>query len=63
MSTFDSFVKPECNIWDQRCIDVHQIHPNNNKIVTADNIDNVWSQFKIWLNGHVGVGETVILVA
>ena len=22
VSTFDSYVKPECNIWDQRCIDI-----------------------------------------
>ena len=30
VATFDSYVKPECNIWDQRCIDIHQIHLTKN---------------------------------
>jgi hypothetical protein len=23
VAIFDSYVKPECNIWNQRCIDIH----------------------------------------
>ncbi len=63
VATFDSYVKPECDIWDQRCIDIHQIHPDDERIVSAHNIDQVWVQFKTWLNRHVGISETVILVA
>jgi hypothetical protein len=63
VATFDSYVKPECIIWDQRCINIHQIHPKDDRIVSAHNIDNVWLQFKTWLNRHVGMSETVILVA
>ncbi len=63
VETFDSYVKPDCNIWDQRCIDIHQIHPDNKCIVSAHNIDHVWGQFKTWLNLHVGISETVIRVA
>ena len=63
VSTFDSYVKPECDIWDQRCIDIHQIHPEDERIVSAHNIDNVWSQFKTWINRHVAMSETIILVA
>ncbi len=63
VATFDSYVKSECEIWDQRCIVIHQIHPEDDKIVSAYNIDNMWLQFKTWLNRHVGMSETVILVA
>ena len=63
VSTFYSYVKPECNIWDQRCIDIHQIHPEDERIVSAHNIDKVWLQFKTWLNRHVAMSETIILVA
>jgi hypothetical protein len=63
VETFDSYVKPNCNIWDQRCIDIHQIHPDDKCIVSAHNINHVWGQFKTWLNRNVGISETVILVA
>jgi len=63
VSTFYSYVKPECDIWDQRCIDIHQIHPEDERVVSAHNIDNVWSQFKTWLNRHVAMSETIILIA
>ncbi len=63
VDTFDSYVKPDCNIWDQRCIDIHQINPDGECIVSAHNIDHVWGQFKTWLNCHVGISETVIFVA
>jgi len=63
VASFDSYVKPECDIWDQRCIDIHQIHPEDERIVSAHNIDNVWSQFKTWINRHVAMSETIILVA
>jgi hypothetical protein len=63
VSTFYSYVKPECDIWDQRCIDIYQIHPEDERIVSAHNIDNVWSQFKTWLNRHVAMSETIILIA
>ena len=43
VATFDSYVKPEC---DKRCIDIHQIHPDDERIVGAHNIDQVWVQFK-----------------
>jgi hypothetical protein len=62
VATFDSYVKPECDIWDQRCIDIHQIHPDDERIAGAHNNDQVWMQFKTWLNRHVGISETVILV-
>ncbi len=63
VETFDSYVKPNCNIWDQRCIDIHQIHPDDKCNVSAHNIDRVWGQFKTWLNRHVSISETDILVA
>jgi hypothetical protein len=63
VATFDRYVKPKCDIWDQRCIDIHQIHSEDECIVSAHNIDQVWLQFKTWLNGHVSMSETVILVA
>jgi len=63
VSTFDSYVKPECDIWDQRCINIHQIHHEDERIVSAHNIDNVRSQFKTWLIRHVAMSETIILVA
>jgi hypothetical protein len=64
VETFDSYVKPDCDIWDQRCIDIHQTHPDNECIVSSHNIDHdVWGQFKTWLNRHVGISKTVILVA
>jgi hypothetical protein len=63
VATFKSYVKPECDIWDQRCIDIHQIHPEDERIISAHNIDYVWSQFKTWLNRHVAMSETIILVA
>jgi hypothetical protein len=63
VSTFDSYVKLECNIWDQRCIDIHQTHPEDERIISAHNIENVWLQFKTWLNRHVPMSETIILVA
>jgi hypothetical protein len=63
VDTFDSYVKSDCNIWDQRCIDIHQIHPDDESIVSAHNIDHVLGQFKTWLNRHVGISETIILVA
>jgi hypothetical protein len=63
VATFDRYVKPECDIWDQRCIDIHQIHSEDERIVGAHNIHQVWLQFKTWLNSHVGMSETVILVA
>ena len=62
VASFDSYVKPECDIWDQRCIDIHQIHPEDERIVSAHNIDDVWLQFKTWLNRHVAMSETIILV-
>jgi hypothetical protein len=62
VETFDSYVKPNCNIWDLRCIDIHQIHPDDECIVSAHNINHVWGQFKTWLNRNVGISETIILV-
>ncbi len=62
MASFDSYVKPESEVWDQRCINIHQIHPEDKHIVSANNIAHIWLQFKTWLNHHVGVSETVILV-
>ncbi len=41
LATFDSYVKPECNIWDQRCIDIHQIHSDDGRILSANNINHV----------------------
>jgi len=55
-------VKPECEKWDQRWIDIHQKHPDEERIVGAHNIAQVCAQFKTWLNRHVGISETVILV-
>jgi hypothetical protein len=63
VETFGGYIKPDCNIWDQRCIDNHQIHPDNKCIVSAHNIGHVWGQFKTWLNRNVGISETVIFVA
>ena len=63
VATFDSYVRPECDIWDQRCINIHQIHPEDDRTASAHSIDQVWLQFKSWLNRHVGVRETIILVA
>ncbi len=57
VATFDRYVKPECDTWDQRCIDIHQIHSEDECIVSAHNIDQVWLQFKTWLNGHVGMSK------
>jgi hypothetical protein len=63
VATFDCYVKPECDIRDQRCINIHQIHLEDERIVSAHNIDQAWSQFKTWLNGHVSMSKTIILVA
>ncbi len=62
VETFDSYAKPDCDIWDQRCIDIHQIHPNDECIVSANNIDHVWGQFKTRLNCHVGISETLFFL-
>ena len=41
VATFDSYIKCKCNIWDQRCINIHQIHPEDEHIVSTHNINQV----------------------
>ena len=61
--TFNSYVKPWTDVWDQNCIDVHQIHPTDERITSADSIDHVWQQFSAWLSRNIRRTDTVILVA
>ena len=61
--TFNSYVKPWTDVWDQNCIDVHQIHPNDERITSADSIDHVWQRFPAWLSQNIRRTDTVILVA
>jgi hypothetical protein len=50
-------------MWDQRCIDVHQLTPDDERITSANGIEAVWQRFNSWFYPEVKVTETVILVA
>ena len=62
-NVFNSYVRPWTDIWDQRCVDVHQITPNDPRITSAPVIETVWQQFNSWFYREVDPSETVILVA
>jgi hypothetical protein len=59
---FNSYVCPWTDRWEQRCIDVHQIAPDDKRITSANNIETVWQQFNSWFYWEVDTSETVSLV-
>jgi hypothetical protein len=63
LNVFNSYVCPWTDIWDQRCVDVHQVTSNDARITSAAGIETVWQQFNSWFHQEVDPSETVILVA
>ena len=55
-----SYVRPWANMWEQRCIDVHQITYDDDRIQSAEGIERVWQQFTSWFYREVVAwnGET-----
>ena len=49
-------------MWEQRCIDVHQITYDDERIQSAEGIERVWQQFTSWFYREVNTSKTVILV-
>ena len=47
-------------MWEQRCIDVHQITYDDDRIQSAEGIERVWQQFTSWFYREVVAwnGET-----
>jgi hypothetical protein len=50
-------------MWEQRCIDVHQITYDDERIQSAEGIERVWQQFTPWFYREVNTPETVVLFA
>jgi len=48
---------------EQRCIDVHQITDDDERIQLDEGIERVWQQFTSWFYREVNTSETVVLVA
>jgi hypothetical protein len=48
-------------MWEQRCIDVHQITYDDERIQLAEGIERVWQQFTPWFYREVNTPETVVL--
>ncbi len=59
---FNSYVLPWTDIWEQRCINVHQLAPDNERITSANGIETVWQRFNSWFYRKAKATETVILV-
>ncbi len=59
---FNSYVHPWTDMWEQRCIDVHQLAPDEERITSANGIETVWQRFNSWFYCEVKATETVILV-
>jgi hypothetical protein len=49
-------------MWEQQCIDVHQLAPYDKRITSANGIETVWQRFNSWFYREVKATETVILV-
>jgi hypothetical protein len=45
---FNSYVRPWTDMWEQQCIDVHQLTPDDERITSADCIETVWQRFNSW---------------
>ncbi len=62
-NTFNAYVHPWTDMWEQRCVNVRQIIPDNARITSAAGIDHVWQQFNSWFYWEVNASESDILVA
>jgi hypothetical protein len=62
---FNSYVRPwtDTDMWEQRCIDVHQITYDDERIQSAEGIKRVRQQFTSWFYREVNTSKTVVLVA
>ena len=60
---FNSYVRPLTDMWEQRCIDVHQITSDDERIQSADGIERVLQQFTSSFYREVDTLETVVLVS
>ena len=60
---FNSYIHPLTDMWEQRCIDVHQITSDDERIQLADGIERVLQQFTSSFYREVDTLETVVLVS
>ena len=55
---FDEYVKPPDDaIWDPRACDVHGLSVDDERIVNADGILEVWNRFNEFVDRHVGLHQ------
>ncbi len=61
---FNKYIKPPRGaIWDQQAVDIHGMNAASPKIVEAERITHVWSNFCQFLERHINPTETCLLIA
>jgi hypothetical protein len=53
---FNLYVRPWTDMWEQQCIDVHQLTPDDERITSADGIETIWQRFNSWFYREVKAG-------
>ncbi len=63
-STFNKYIKPpEGSIWDPHCTQVHGLNSNSPIIKNANRINQVWSDFCLFLQENMKPEEYCVLIA
>ena len=61
---FNEYVKPPDDaIWDPRATDVHGLTKDDERIISAEGIVDVWCSFNSFVGRHVGKNQRAVLVA
>ena len=62
--TFDSYVKPPRNAyWNKMCMETTGLGPNDERIMNARPINDVWIDFCSYLDRHIANDERGVIVA
>ena len=62
--TFNRYVNSGEGVWfEEHHVACHGIHPSDPRILNADKMDKVWSDFCSWIESNVAPDATIILVA
>ena len=60
---FNEYVKPPTNAkWDDRLNSIHGLHNLHPKIVNANSIEVVWTNFVSYINSHLGTNQKGMLL-
>ena len=54
---FNKYINPGSRYWDDNCIAIHGIQPNDKRITGADGIAKVWWEWKAYIESHLTGGK------